>query len=472
MLRPLFAIAVCVVPFLAVPVRAEDSTVADLNKAKAAHAKELARLRDRLLTDIDAVIRKDADAGEGLNYLLKEKKGCDENGVLPVLPKLLPASRAYADGKREAAAELEKAYTAAIAASARSGELEQVAKLRDELKALRGAGQSPEALVQANPKDDTIEKNVARAKSEYGTAMKAASADLVVVIEDSRTKVAASRTLSNDEKLKQLELLANEKRAFEASVALPKSPALRTGRQQFDEAARKAQQAFAKAMDAAAAAYLERKDVATFQAVSAEKKRLLAYPNSIDLLAMVDPLKDAIAGGWDLKKGVLSLVNPVEVSIIQIPYEPGPEYNLHLTVERLEGSGYLAVGVLASGRQCTVMFDGHAGPRTGIQLIDGKYLPDNGTALTGRQLPPNKLMQLDLSVRKDSINAWVKGPDEGEHRQIVNYTGPQDRVSIETDYVKGIKNTKALLLHQHTSKFAISAIALDPIGRDGGKASR
>src|SRR5262245_5509709 len=213
-------------------VRANDAPLANLNKAKAAHAKELARLRDKLLADIDAVIRKEADAGAGVNYLLKEKKGFEENGILPILPKLLPASRAYVDGKIAADAALEKAYTAAIAGAAKIGDLEQVTKLRDELNALRADRQSPTL------KDEQIEKDIARAKSEYAVAMKAASTELVAAFENARARVAASTTLTGDEKNKQSQSLANEQKAFEASVAFPKSPAMRTALQQFSEAAR------------------------------------------------------------------------------------------------------------------------------------------------------------------------------------------------------------------------------------------
>jgi hypothetical protein len=74
--------------------------------------------------------------------------------------------------------------------------------------------------------------------------------------------------------------------------------------------------------------------------------------------------------------------------------------------------------------------------------------------------------------RRDSINAWVKGPDDAAKRQVIEYEGPQDRLSVETDWVKGLKNANALFLHQHTSKFAISSLELDPVGRDVGKPVR
>jgi hypothetical protein len=262
--------------------------------------------------------------------------------------------------------------------------------------------------------------------------------------------------------------------AGESNATLPTALTMRAGLKQFNEAAQKAQQVFAKGMDAAAAAYMEHNDLANVQAVTDEKKRLLVHPNSIDLLALVDVSKDTIAGEWRCRKRVLTLVKPAEISIIQIPYEPGPEYNLHLTAERQEGRNYLAIGLVAGGRQCTHMFDGwpDSGSKSGLQLIDGKYVLDNGTAVTGPQLPAGKAVSVDVAVRKDSIAAWVKTADQAEKRQVVDYAGAQDRLGIETDFLKGIKNPNTLFLHIHTSRFVVSSIDFDPVGRSTGKAAR
>lgn len=171
-----------------------------------------------------------------------------------------------------------------------------------------------------------------------------------------------------------------------------------------------------------------------------------------------------------MKDRVLTLVGPAEVSVIQVPYEPGPEYNLHLTVERLGGTNYFAVGLVVGGRPCSVLFDGwpDQGRMTGLQLVNGRYAIDNGTATTGQQLPPRKAIHLDVAVRRGSINAWVYRPGE-DPLEVLKYTGPQDGLGIETDFIKGMRNSNALFLHQHgTAKFEITAVALNPVGRDAG----
>jgi hypothetical protein len=454
------------------PLTADDRDPPVLARAKEAHSKELAKLRADLLAAIDTEVKRAAGAGEGIDYLLKEKKGFAENGVTPILPKLVRHSRTYLDGKKAADERLEKAYTTAIEAALARGDGEAVTRLRKEVKDLRAAG--PATPDRATAQDEKVERDIARAKDEYAAAWTRASADLIAAIEEARTRVAASKSLPADEKLKLIETLAAEKRGFEAGAALPKSATMRADLQLFHQATRKAQEAFGKAMEAAASAYLVQKDEVRSRVVVAEKKRLLARPNSIDLLALVDPENDQIVGGWEVKNGVLTLVQPAELSVVQIPYEPGREYNLHLTAERLDGAGYFAVGIVVGDRQCTVMCDGwpEKGHQSGLQLINGKYLFENGTAVTGRQFPPRKAVHLDIAVRRGSINAWVQRPADPDKHEILKYTGPQDGLDIETDFIKGIRNTKALFLHQHTSRFAVSTITLEPVGREPGKRTR
>jgi hypothetical protein len=101
-----------------------------------------------------------------------------------------------------------------------------------------------------------------------------------------------------------------------------------------------------------------------------------------------------------------------------------------------------------------------------LSLVDVKQ-----DSATGSWELIHKLVHIDVAVRKDSITAWLKTPDDKEPRQFMSYTGAQDRLSVETDWVK-LRNKKVLFLHKHTSKYAISEVTLEPIGKDAGKPTR
>ncbi len=134
----MFRIRFAFVPFLILgaSASADDSALAALDRAKVAHAKELARLHDQTLAEIDAIIKDLDDRGAGINYLLKERKGFADNDVTPILPKLLPASRKYLAAKKVADDKLTKAYSIAIAAMTKAGKIAEADRLREELKPL------------------------------------------------------------------------------------------------------------------------------------------------------------------------------------------------------------------------------------------------------------------------------------------------------------------------------------------------
>lgn len=143
---------------ISTPAFAQVVADAELRAAKNLHAKEVAKLRENLIVDIEAAIKMENDRGAGIDYLLKEKTGFVDNGVLPILPKLLPASQRYMAGKRSADEQLAKAYLSEIAAATKAGESKRATELRNEMAALK------EPKLAA--KKGTLKPLVAESKSE------------------------------------------------------------------------------------------------------------------------------------------------------------------------------------------------------------------------------------------------------------------------------------------------------------------
>lgn len=93
---------------------ASDPILEELEKAKAVHAKEMARLRQNLLDDIDKIIRQTNDMKGGIDYMLREREGFVKNGTVPILPKLKTCSENYLEAKKAYDVTLEEAYNLAI----------------------------------------------------------------------------------------------------------------------------------------------------------------------------------------------------------------------------------------------------------------------------------------------------------------------------------------------------------------------
>jgi len=165
MLRPILAVLLLAGPALA----AGD---AELAAAKAAHAKELAKLRDQLLADIDKVIKQTDDMGGGIDYMIRERCGFADLGVTPILPKLQPLSDKYLDAKKAADTALEAAYAKAIEASTAAGKMADVTVLKAELKTFQtakepGAVPPPKIVVGPEGEADRARESVSRARRIY-----------------------------------------------------------------------------------------------------------------------------------------------------------------------------------------------------------------------------------------------------------------------------------------------------------------
>jgi serine/threonine protein kinase len=81
----------------------------------------------------------------------------------------------------------------------------------------------------------------------------------------------------------------------------------------------------------------------------------LLPPAEVDLLARIDPVRDALRGQWH--RDGTSLVSPdAAEALLQIPYPLPEEYRLEVQAERLTG-GRLVIGLIWQGRKVPVVLD-------------------------------------------------------------------------------------------------------------------
>ena len=133
MLRYFFLLAL----FVTTPVfGSEDQILEELAEAKSVHKKEMAKIRQDLLDDIDRVIRKTNDSGGGIDYMLRERKGFVETGVTPILPKLKMHSDNYVEARDVIDRNLRQAYDRAIKKSLQAGKATQAEKFKVEAMTL------------------------------------------------------------------------------------------------------------------------------------------------------------------------------------------------------------------------------------------------------------------------------------------------------------------------------------------------
>jgi hypothetical protein len=176
---------------------------------------------------------------------------------------------------------------------------------------------------------------------------------------------------------------------------------------------------------------------------------------AVDLLALIDPAKDRVAGPWGKDGGVL--VNPeMKFTRIQVPYSPPEEYDLTLVAERKKGTNSIVIGLVAGGKQfCAIIDAFEKDTASGIDLIDGLSFPDNETAHAGVLLKNGVPSTIVCSVRKDRLSVTVDG------RKVVDWKADYARVSLFREWK--VKDDQALFLGAWTAPYRVHKLELAPV---------
>lgn len=127
----------------------------------------------------------------------------------------------------------------------------------------------------AGKPDDPIAAELSKAKGEFQAAHEKAKDKLLAAFAEEEKKLTNNSKLKIDEKVKRLDQLQDEKKAFEDDNKLPKSPGLKVAVSDYQTKVNAAKLKCEKAFDHAAEKY-GKKDLTAAKAVLAEKANFLS----------------------------------------------------------------------------------------------------------------------------------------------------------------------------------------------------
>jgi WD40 repeat protein len=188
---------------------------------------------------------------------------------------------------------------------------------------------------------------------------------------------------------------------------------------------------------------------------------------SVNLLALIDPRRDALKGKWVLD-GQALVTSSEEGNYLNVPYSPPKEYDLKLTVERKTGDQCFTVYLPGGGSAFFVQLDGwpRDGFRSGLQLMDKKYLIDQESSWKGQVLTLGTRVDLDIAVRRSEVQVTANG------KHIVSFNGDFNRLSFEecwpipkrnSFYIAGFLDSTFHVTKMELTPFADHPGAFDPI---------
>ncbi|MBA4063478.1 MAG: hypothetical protein C0501_07150 [Isosphaera sp.] len=179
-------------------------------------------------------------------------------------------------------------------------------------------------------------------------------------------------------------------------------------------------------------------------------------PKTVDLLALIDPDRDALQGAWKWDGKVLD--SPAPLAQLQVPFAPPEHYRLTMEVERTTPPGALTFGLIVGGKTACVTLDYNApvkgGVRSGLAGLDGKVLHKREAAFDGPVLGPGRNTVV-AEVRGTRVTVRV-----GETK-VVDWEGDPDRFTVSPNMDK--TDGKRLYLGHLSAGYRFHRLELTPL---------
>jgi hypothetical protein len=125
--------------------------------------------------------------------------------------------------------------------------------------------------------------------------------------------------------------------------------------------------------------------------------------NAINLLALIDPTKDAAEGKWTLDANTLT-VAPGKYAVLQLPYIMPDEFDLRVTFTRTNDDGPVEILLAAHKKAFGFALDVKGEAR--FERVANKIAKDNPTAVP-IALTNGRKYTLTVQIRRDAIRALL-----------------------------------------------------------------
>jgi hypothetical protein len=171
---------------------------------------------------------------------------------------------------------------------------------------------------------------------------------------------------------------------------------------------------------------------------------------SVNLLTMIDPQLDAIAGIWHRSDGPIEMFKE-NMAVLQIPYDVPDSYTLNLRVKRTSGTNTFGLGLKVGESRALIAMDAYDGI-TGFHRLNGKRANQNASTKKVRLFEQDQVVDLVCQVTPNSVT--LKADD----KVIVDWKGKAKDLTVDEKWKTPEKPW--LFLGANDSSFEISRIKL------------
>jgi serine/threonine protein kinase/Leucine-rich repeat (LRR) protein len=193
----------------------------------------------------------------------------------------------------------------------------------------------------------------------------------------------------------------------------------------------------------------------------------------IDLLALIDPKRDAVTGRWKIVDGSLNGGGSSALAEInerlEIPFTPPAEYDLQMEVERLGSIGNAKewnqrralILILKGQKRFQVILDSSdfaGNVLNGLQKIDGKKFDGNESTTTKNVIAnARRVARVEVHVRTQGVRVTVNG------EKLFDWLGDASRLSPDEPFW-GLRTPDTIGLGVQNAEYRIHKLLFAPAG--------
>lgn len=185
----------------------------------------------------------------------------------------------------------------------------------------------------------------------------------------------------------------------------------------------------------------------------------------VALLPLLDPQRDIRGDDWSVVDGAV-ISRADAPSMLQFGYRPPDHYRWEATVERIENSESLGIGLVAGGEPLILAVDGYPsrGSFTGMYRIDGRGANTHReNVYRGQVLPTGQPVRLVAWVRYRDERVHVRLDADG--REIFSWRGYTRRANSDGQFPTNDRG--AMFLGNWTAALRVSDIQVIPLDGTG-----
>ncbi len=205
---------------------------------------------------------------------------------------------------------------------------------------------------------------------------------------------------------------------------------------------------------------------------------IAAPGGAVDLLALVDVKRDALAGEWTREANSLKVKQAGSTSNVprlQLPYQPPEEYDFEIEFTQGNGNGTVEQLLSAQSRSFAwvLNFVLKDGVKAGFETLDGMNLVNRKDASIMRPKPldPGRRYRSRVEVRKGKLRAFL------DDELLVEWSGDVQRLDIvprnalrNTQHLGLAANDRGVLFHKVTVR-EVSGSGKLTVGAAAGEAN-